>query len=82
MFEPTDLRKTSEVWKFTAPPPSCQTIFIEVEYGQTPDDILFTIYLDELHERPDLTEPEARAITATLNELHIRLGIPKGDNKC
>jgi len=82
MPKPTDLRKTSELWQFTAPPPSLHTISIEIDYGQTHDDIIFTAILDDILDGIQIPEPTARAITAALDELHNRLGIPKGETKC
>jgi len=82
MPEPTDLTKTSEVWKFTGPPPSRQTIYLEVTYGQTPDDTIFTALLDDIYDPIQIPEPTARAITAALDELHKRLMIPEGETQC
>jgi len=82
MPQPKDLRKNYEVWQFTPPPPSARRLFIHVEYPTTTHDISFTVYLDSIRDGIEMTESEARAITNALDELHNRLGIPKGETKC
>jgi len=82
MPELKDLHKASEHWTSHTPPPSNRRFYISVHYGKTATEIHFQVTLDDLDDGPQLGESEIRAIAATLDEVHKRLMIPKGETKC
>jgi len=82
MPELKDLHKKSELWTSRIPQPSNRWFYISVHYGETHTEIYFKVTLDNLDDGAELRESEIRAIVATLDELHNRLMIPKGETKC